>query len=148
MYPGIRYPNTLAGFSVYASDGGVVILAVYVPLPGRYFPCRCPMCGGCEVLCALVVSARVAVVKPVMAQRLHSTEAHGIQLAEEPHRAIATYPTTAFTITSKHVLSFFPIAYDSIILEIHTMVPVFPNRKPGVDRVDSRPIGTSGVMMC
>lgn len=148
MYPGIRYPNSQVGSLVCASDGGAVKLVVYVPLPHRYFPCRCPKRGGGKVTCALLVSARVAVAKLVMAQQLHSTGRQGIQSTEDPHQRIATCLTTAFTVASKHTLSLFPIANDNIVLKIHTIISVFPDRKPGVDRVHSRPRGTDGVMLC
>lgn len=60
---------------------------------------------------------------------------------------IDTYLTTTLTIASKHMLSFFPVANDSVELKIHAVVSIFPNRKPRVDRVHSRPTGTDGLMM-
>jgi hypothetical protein len=148
VYPGIRYPSSQVESLVYASDDGVVRSVVYVRLLYRYFPCCCPMRGGSKVFCALLASPRVVVANAVMAQRLHSTGTQGIQSVEDPHQTVATYFTTAFTITSKHMLSFFPSANDSIVLIIHTLISVFLNRKPRVDRAHSRPRGTNGVMMC
>lgn len=146
MYPGIRYPNNQVGSLVCANDDGAVRSIVYAPLVHPYSPCRFLM-HGCEAIYVLVASARVAVAKPVMVQQLHNTGKRGFSLLRVFTRPIATYLTAAFAITSKHMLSFLPVANDSIVLKIHPVVPVFPNRKSRIDRVHSRSRGRDGVMM-